>query len=289
MRALILLVPLCGILLFYFTASGSDNKNEKFAVYYSNKLQGDDFTGYDLLVLDSRYHPPLKAISEKVPTILGYISLGEIPQTAPYFPIFEKSGLLLKENKDWKGSYSVDIREPLWQQTVIEEIIPGLLRDGFDGIFIDTLDSPLENERMNPEDYYGMTDAGAQLVQAIRLHYPKIKIMVNRSYAILPRISSSIDMILGESVRNTYNFETKLYEPTSEASYNLQVQHLKYAKTLNKDLKVYTLDYADKNDVEKTAYIYRLQRQNGFIPYVTTIDLTNLTKEPESVLVGSVK
>lgn len=262
-------------------------ENEKFAVYYSDVEPVESFKNYSLLVLDSRYHPPLKALSQDGKILLGYISLGEIEQKTPYFSLMKKGGILLKENENWKGSYGVDIRDPLWQKTVIENMIPELLRDGFDGIFIDTLDGPLELERSAPKNYPGMADAAVKLIKGIRLHYPNIKIMLNRAYAILPKVAPHIDMELGESVRTTYNFNNKSYISVAEADYLLQVGWLKDVQARNKNLRVYTLDYSDKNDIVKISDVYRIQRENGFVPYVTTISLNELVEEPIVVSGGT--
>jgi len=285
MRIVLITISLFIELLSSLTAHAA--VNEKFVVYYSDKEPVTSFDDYDLLVFDSRYHPDIQPISEGRKTILGYISLGEIEQGTPYFLLMKNGGILLNENENWKGAYSIDIREPLWQKTVIEEMIPGILRDGFNGIFIDTLDSSIELERSNPKKYAGMADAAIRLIQAIRLHYPDIKIMLNRAYAIMPKVSPYIDMELGESVLHTYNFNKKSYEPVDNEQYISQVKWLQNAKLRNKKLKIYTLDYADKNDSTKIANIYRIQRANGFIPYVTTISLNELIPEP--IMFGSAK
>ncbi len=255
-------------------------ESEKFVVYYSDKAPARSFNNYQLLVLDSRYHPPLSELSEGgSKTLLGYISLGEVEKTTAHFDTVKKNGLLFEENKNWKGSYGIDIRSPIWHKLVVENLVPGILRDGFDGIFIDTLDGPLELERANPSKYRGMAEATSQLIQAIRMHYPSIKIMVNRAYSALPLIAPYIEMELGESVFHTYNFDKKTYHPVSENDYITQVRWLQDAKTKNPKLKIYTLDYADKNDAPKIAEIYKTQRANGFIPYVTTISLTDIVEE----------
>lgn len=253
-------------------------ENEKFAVYYSDKVSAKSLKDYDLLVLDSRHHPSLQELSETGKILLGYVSLGEVEKTSPFHGVLKKENALLQQNANWK-SYGVDIRKPIWQKAVIEVLVPGLLRDGFDGIFIDTLDTPLDLERREPKKYAGTEDAVVNLIKAIRMHFPNIKIMVNRGYEVLPRIAPYIDMELGESVRHTYNFDKKSYGLVSDADYKLQVKWLQDAKRINNSLKIYTLDYADKNDSKKISEIYQLQRANGFIPYVTTISLNEIVDE----------
>jgi len=275
------------IVFFAFTSAGTvlgmaayGAENDKFAVYYSDRAPPERFNSYQLLVLDRIHHPPLSSLTENGKTLLGYISLGEIEETSPYFSTLKANGLVLQENKNWKGSYFIDIRKPLWQKIVIEEIIPRVLQDGFDGVFFDTLDSPLELERKNPGKYAGMSDAAVHFIEGVRMHYPSIKIMLNRSYAILPRVAPDIDMALGESIIGEYDFNKKAYVRVKESLYLEQVQRLQDAKRSNPALKIYTLDYADTNDHKAIADIYRLERANGFTPYVASVGLDELVDEP---------
>lgn len=271
---MVTLLSICAVL----PSHANSKENEKFAVYYSDKESVERFKDYDLLVFDGGHHPSLQALSESGKTLLGYISLGEVEKTSPYYEVLRRDGALLKQNENWKG-YGVDLRKPIWQKAVIESIIPGLLRDGFNGIFIDTLDTPLDLERRDPKKYAGTTQAAVNLIKAIRMHFPNIKIMVNRGYEALPKIAPYIDMELGESVRNTYNFNKKTYGSVSESDYALQIKWLREAQAINKNLKIYTLDYADKTDSKRITEIYKIQRENGFIPYVTTIALNEVVDE----------
>jgi uncharacterized protein (TIGR01370 family) len=263
-------------------ASAYGAEKEKFAVYYSNQAPIESFSSYQLLVFDRLHHPQLQPLHEQGKAILGYISVGEIESTSPYFSILKSKGLVLQENKNWKGSYYVDLRNPLWARIIIEEIIPKVLRDGFDGVFLDTLDNSIELERTNHVRNRGMSDAAVHIVEAVRMHYPSIQIMVNRAYPILPSIASNIDMVLGESVLGDYNFDKKTYGRVEPALYQQQVQWLQAAKQYNRKLKIYTLDYANTANASAVAEIYRIQRANGFIPYVASVGLDKVVEEPET-------
>ena len=263
-----------------FVSVSNGASSERFAVYYSDAASPDSLSRYQLLVLDSQHHPQLQSLAENNAMLLGYISLGEINKDSPYFPYLKKSGIVLQENKNWKGSYTIDVRSPVWQKLVVEQIIPSVLRDGFNGVFFDTLDSPLELERANPLHYRGMGTEAVHLIQMVRMHYPTLPIMVNRAYPILPRIVTQINMELGESVLGDHNFDTKTYGKVDPELYHQQVQWLQQAKLINPQLKVYTLDYADKNDRRAIADLYRQQRANGFIPYVATVGLDEIIDEP---------
>ncbi len=252
---------------------------EKFAVYYSDAAPAAQFKPFDVIVLDENY-PSIAALSEQGKTLLGYISMGEVTEQSPYFSSLRNKGLLIRENPNWKGSHYVDIRSAYWQGAVIEDLVPKILSKGFNGIFIDTLDSPLDAERENPKTYSGMSDAAVKLLKAIRMHYPSMKIMVNRAYPILPRIAPIIDMELGESVFTDYDFTKKTYAKVDPDLYRQQIKWLQDAKKINPSLSVYTLDYADPLDSAFIREIYNVQRANGFTPYVATINLEEIVDEP---------
>lgn len=257
------------------------NTYAPFVVYYNNEAAVADFAKYKLLILDSDTHPPLHPLADRDKVLLGYVSLGEVSKDRKYFGELQKQNILLNENKQWPGSYTVDIRNNYWPQFVIESIIPNIIRSGFHGIFIDTLDNPADYERKQPLKYGGMGQAAIQLVKSIRLHYPDLKIMLNRGYEILPYVVKDIDMVLGESVYADYNFETKVSSLNTPELYHQQLKILQDAKFQNHNLGVYTLDYWDKNDAEGIKKIYQEQRDNGFVPYVSTISLNEIVAEPE--------
>jgi len=219
-------------------------------------------------------------LSDRGKTLLAYLSLGEVEEHRPYFPAVKAEGILLHENRAWRGSYFVDLRDPRWTARVIEQLIPDVLHRGFDGLFLDTLDDAADLERSDPARYRGMTAAATRLVRTIRLHYPTIKIMMNRAYEILPDVEEYIDIELGESIFADYDFETKRYRLVKRAIYREQVRLLKAAQRRRPDLAVFTLDYWDPADTAGVARIYREQRANGFEPYVATLELDRIVREP---------
>ena len=87
-------------------------------------------------------------------------------------------------------------------------------------------------------------------------------------------------MELGESVYADYDFETKKYGLVEPKLYKRQVKILKDAKEKNPKLEIYTLDYWNPDDEDGIKNIYSEQRKNGFSPYVATIDLKKIIKEP---------
>ncbi|MFQ5738752.1 MAG: endo alpha-1,4 polygalactosaminidase [Acidobacteriota bacterium] len=251
-----------------------------WAVYYSDEAPVEAFRPYRLLVLDSEHHPNLQRLADRGKTLLGYLSLGEVERTRPHFRELKADALLLAENPNWEGSYFIDLRDPRWTARVVEDLIPEILRQGFHGLFLDTLDNAAHLERINPRKFKGMTLAAAVLVRTIRRHYPHTKIMLNRGYEILPLVKKEVDMVLGESVYSDYSFEKKAYQLVPDDLFRQQVELLKETKRSRPQIRVFTLDYWNPTDSAMLEKIYRVERANGFEPYVATVELDRLVREP---------
>jgi uncharacterized protein (TIGR01370 family) len=261
-------------------ARASHAAEERWVVVYSATPSIEAFRPYKLIVLDSVHHPPLRPLLEQRKTVIGYISLGEVEQHRSHYAAVERDGILLDRNPNWPDSRLVDVRDPRWTRRVVEELVPRILHKGFHGIFIDTLDNPADLERRDAARFKGMTAAAANLVKAIRRHYPAIYIMVNRAYEILPEIDGEIDAVLGESVRSEIDFAANIYRRTDPSSYGKQVEWLNAARRRRPALKIYTLDYWRADDLAGIARLYAEQRKNGFIPYVATRQLDRIVPEP---------
>ncbi len=253
---------------------------ERYCVYYNDQADASEFSAYDLVVLDQEYHPPMQGFIDQGITTLGYISLGEVGDYRWYFNTVKRKNLLLFENPNFPGSWFIDIRKPRWKSFVLNTIIPYVMYQGFDGLFYDTLDNAAYLEGLDPIQYMGMVDAAIDLVQTIRAAYPTLPIMMNRAYDILDDVGNDIDMELGEEVYTRYNFATQLYELVPQQDYDFQVNILQSAQAAFPALKVYTLDYWLPIEQSMIADIYELERNNGFIPYVSTVALDSIVAEP---------
>jgi len=248
--------------------------------YYADAAKPEELAGFDLLVLDPDRHPGLEGLAERGKLLVGYLSLGEVERFRGYFGAVKGEGSLLGPNPQWPESQYVDLRDPRWQRRVVEELVPAILRKGFGGIFLDTLDNAAYLEAKNPKAYAGMTTAAAHLIKELRLNYPQITIIMNRGYELLPQVEDDIDMVLAESLYSSWDFKKKTCFVVPDSEYREQVTLLKAAMTRRPGLRVLSLDYWDAADRPGMARIYQLERANGFSPYVATIGLDHVVQEP---------
>jgi polysaccharide biosynthesis protein PelA len=267
-------------LLSALSSCEANGEMKRWVVYYSNKEGTSAFAPYDVVVLDSRYYPPLLPLADMGKVLIGYASVGEASEDYSYFQQLKAQGLLLRPSATWKGNYYIDIRDRRWHTRFCEQIVPEILKRGFHGIFLDTLDSPLHMESDPSGQYNGMTAAAVELIKRIRRENPKVTLMLNRAYSLLIPVVDDVDIAVGESVYSTYNFDRKEYQLVDATLYRRQAEWLQSAIRRRPALKVFTLDYWSADDSEGIMRIYREQRANGFCPYVSTIDLTGIVREP---------
>lgn len=260
-------------------AGESRSRRESFLIYYGHAYD-PVITCYEVVVLD----PDMEGLARPNPpaTCLGYMSLAEVHSTRSYYPDLAADGLILGESKGWPGTYLVDVRDARWQNRVLGSLVPSILAKGIHGLFLDTLDTAEFLEGADPIRYRGMVKAAADLVRAIRRSNLDTPIMINRGYEILPLISGSFDMLLGESVRATF-VGSNSYRRVSDSDLAWQRDRMHAAKTRDPRLRLFSLDYWDPEDREGIAQIYYEAKRDGFIPYVGTPDLMRIVPPPYAV------
>jgi uncharacterized protein (TIGR01370 family) len=254
-------------------------REPRFLVYYGRSDLAA-IRHYDVAVLDSDVEADIPSRRSPGGVLLGYLSLGEVHGTRAYFPEVHGDGLLLDANPNWPDARFVDVRAARWRDRIVAQLVPAILSRGFDGLFFDTLDSAEFLETRNPTRFAGMVEGAADLVRSVRQSFPGVPIMVNRGYAVLPRIAGKFDMLLGESVRTTLDARSGTYRPVPESGYLWQAERMRRARDRDPRLRLFSLDYWDPEDREGIARIYAGQRANGFVPYVGTLDLTSIVAEP---------
>ena len=246
-----------------------------WAVYYGSDAAPEEFKGYDLVVLDADRHPDIDAIKAQGSQVLAYISASEIDSGRKYFKQFlEQLDIGIGVNEAWQ-SHVIDLRQQQWQDFIVGEWLDADMAKGFDGVFIDTLDTAISYEQNDPQ-YQGMKLAAIQVIQRLRENMPEGKLlMVNRGFEILPDIAGDIDIVLAESIlvdagkSGSPFFPAHIYK---NYTHRLQMLRQKYSH-----LSIFTLDYPETIDKTTQLRICRAQRTKGFIPYVSTKDLQHVT------------
>lgn len=264
-------------LLSYFGCSNSElGKIHSWTCFYNDVLP----TGtpeYNLYIFDSTHHPELAPLKEKKAKVVGYISFGEVAKHDPFFEKIKNEKLLIDENENWPGSFRIDIKQRAWHDFIIKNLIPNVLAQGFDGIFIDTIDTAEYLE--NTKKMSGQIDGAIELIKSIRKTFPEMIIILNNGLFMTNMVGKEIDALLVEDIYTSYNFKDKTYHL---AAADWTAERVVPVKAFQKKFKkpVLALDYLDKSDkagIEKVASEARKQR---FLPYISDIDLQTIFFHP---------
>ena len=199
-------------------STGDWNNIRNYLVNYTTEANIDKalFASYDAVVLEpqrvsSQLLHDLKALNSELFTI-GYISIGEtLPLLTDeignrldiYF--LDSSGNPI-QNPDWHGYY-VDARKTVFQDLVLNHWLPDLFAQGFDGVFLDTVDTSAYVNAALDIDFRASASGMASLIQQMKTNYPTKKVVMNRGYHLLGGgndVSASIDGVMLESYTSTW-------------------------------------------------------------------------------------
>lgn len=244
--------------------------------YYGNTLGPEAYTQFDLVVLDGRYHPPLAHGISGRPVLLGYVSIGEVEEEGHLWPYVKQEKFLVKKNEFW-NSWVVDVRHPSWQRLLEEFIIPSIIDQGFDGLFLDTIDSSLG--LLHGEEgsaFEGTGESIQRFVENTRIAYPGKYIAVNRGLPLIPRFARHIDSVVVENLYSLYAGPEKGYVKVGPYAQGLMIEQIKEAVKSNPDLLFLTLDYADPAQRDLVRQAITFSRKGGFVPYVSTHKLDTI-------------
>lgn len=272
----ILTILICVIVALASCAARSSDKLagiNSYICFYGNRWPSGVAPKADLFILDSHHHPSLASLKAQKTHAAGYVTVGEISDKSPDFERFKKSGSLVDENKNWPGSWRVDLRKKEWHKYVVDKLIPEVTAQGFDGIFIDTIDTAeyMRDTKKIPDAVEG----AVKLIEQIRKRHPKIIIVLNNGLFLLDRVGKIIDALLVEDIFTSYDFKTKKYSIASAEHRNYRMAPAK--QFMDKFHKpVLALDYLEKTDSEGIKRVASEARAQGFIPYISDIDLNTI-------------
>ena len=265
-------------MLLAFAISPGAAHAERFVICYGADATADDFAPYSRAVLDADHHIPLSPLKTRGIQLFGYISLGESDSARRDHSV--GASFLLGSNPNWPDAHYVDLRNPAWHALVLDRLIPAVLAQGFDGLFIDTLDDAAFLEQSDPVRNRGMIEAAAALMREIHTRYPNIPLMLNRAYEVGALVADTLESVLAESLSSTYDFKTRRYHLRPKPDRDWGLARLAELRRLNPRLRLYSLDYWEPGDRAGVTRLYQQERDAGLVPYVATIDLQRIVPEP---------
>lgn len=209
----------------------------------------------------------LEQLSNAGTVSLGYVSLGQDATRADAAWVRRSPMGVTLEDTAW-GSQLVNPAHPDWQAH-IARVTSELVRRGYSGLFLDTLDSAL------PEDQAALVG----LILELRQRHPNIPMVINRGFALLPMLGQSIDGVMFESLSSTWQLEADggvVCRLVDAETFYFNRQYAEkvsaYARSLG--LLCLALDYTDRPML--TAHAKSVAVELGYVSWCSDRLLTRL-------------
>ncbi len=278
MKLRLLVIALAMLNIFNFGCSKNRLANvQSWLCYYQAKFPTQEIPNYDLYVFDSYDYPPLEPLKKEGAKVVGYLSVGEVARHDYFFNTIKEKELFVDENENWPGSFRIKIGSPIWHDFVLNHLIPRIIAKGFNGVFLDTIDTADYIE--NVKNISGSIKGTKDLLKKLRKKYPDLIVIMNNGLFFLSDVGKYIDGVVVEDLFTSYDFLKKKYKtPDKEWTRQRMVPLKKFQAKFKKP--VFTLGYLEPTQKELIQEVTAKARENGFVPYFSDIHLTTIFYHP---------
>ena len=270
-----LIIGVLFIIIFAFPFQSCAKTHSGILLYYGSALREQDLTNIKTAIVDPDHTDPNQFTSTQT-KFIAYLSLGEIETYRSYWSLLKSTpNLIVEKNPNWKDNYLIDIRSKDWQTFIVEIFIPQIMAKGFDGLFLDTLDTAVEMERRDPLKYAKSKQSLIDLIHSIHKKFPKLSLYSNNGLEILSSIQDAITGAVAEDVYTRYDF--KLHKsnstPSSDRDYKVNLLN-QFTRSTKKP--VYVILYDDSQKTELVQDAIKECLKNKFNWFVAPVDLQSI-------------
>lgn len=242
-----------------------------FCINYSATPDAAALRAFDFSILSPDARLDMAELKRLGHVSYAYLSVVEVAKDASYrADVAARQIPLLGKNDIWLGDLA-DVSQPAWADFVVNTLAARAAQKGFGGFFLDTVDSVELLEKKFPQRGAAFRDGLVTLIKALKTKFPRHKIILNRGFPMLTRLTGTVDGVLVESLFRKYDFITKRYAGVEPADTQWLLDIL---RTVSKaGLPVYVVDYVDANDAQLAGEVARRIFEAGFTPFISTMEL----------------
>ncbi len=276
--------PLAALLLLGPTlASG---KQLSTAIYYANNPPVNILAQFDRLVLESENvtDQELRDLKKYGATTYAYVSIGESAPNRPWSDRIDSSSIV-GQNNTW-GSVVLDLSSANWQSLILQRT-DQLAARGFDGLFLDTMDS-YQLYADTPQRRSSQEAALAVLISRIQDRHPHFRLIANRGFEVLDKIATVLEAVAAESLFRSWDNTAQQYKSVNERDREWLLGQLNHAKD-HYGLDVISIDYVPPTERSLARDTATKIAKLGFTPWVATpaldyVGISTLEVIPREVL-----
>ncbi len=273
---------LVGLLVFWLAMAVSAGE---IGWYYGRHFEPGEWQHLSQLVLqpDHVSRLDLHRLKRLGVRPLAYVSVGEVAREADYFSRLPK-GALLDDNTIWR-SVRLDVRRPEVRRFIVEQLVGGALDKGFEGVFLDTVDS---FHALPKKEQATFRQGIIELIRAIRRKVGRGAVWLNRGFDLLDAVHDQISGVAFESLYQGYDARQEAYVTVPEADRKWLLEQIRRVKAMG--LPVVAIDYLPPERAGREAQaLARKIEAVGAQPWITDAHLTrvgvsHVTPLPRKVL-----
>jgi cysteinyl-tRNA synthetase len=207
--------------------------------------------------------------------VVAYLSIG---QAESYRGYWQKGwtqghpGWLGAQDPDWNGNYWVDFWDLAWQQ-IIYSYLDEIIAAGFDGVYLDRVDAYQEECIAGHEN--DMVRFVMDIACYARTHSPlgsDFGVFVQNAEELAADHNDYVRAVTGIGREEVY--VRAMNEPTTTEDRSQAEHYLDLFGQYSQAQLVLTIDYA--THIGLVNEVYQQARAKGYVPYVTTVDLSHL-------------
>lgn len=256
-------------------------KQTRFCIDYSETPDMAVLREYDVCILAAEAKVDVEALSgtgieqgRGRRVVLGYASLVEVRPGTKEAEAAERRGIpTVSRNAAWNTAI-LDITHPAWSAWVLEDLVGPALAKGFDGVFLDTIDSAVHIAPGKSAKADASHAALVKIIHQMRKRHPETKIIINRGFALVPEVAKQIDGMLIESLLQTWDGAQKTYAAVKKSDTEWLMRPV--VQCQQHGLPVFIVDYMAAGDHALAESTAKRIAQLGCIPFVSTPDLQGI-------------
>lgn len=247
----------------------------RFCIDYSLIPDSAVLRSHDLCIIAVTAQVDLPQLKEGGRSVLAYASMVEVQPGSREAEAAKKRGIpIIGDNPNWNSSV-LDITHPQWLPWVLEDLAQPAIKRGFDGLFLDTLDSAQLISAAHPEKAESCRSALVHAIQQIKTRHPDTRLILNRGFDLLPDVARDADAVLVESLYQTWDGYHQKYRAVSADDARWLLSHVARIQRLG--LPVLVVDYVAPNNASLARATARRIAAQGCIPFVGTPDLQGIS------------
>ncbi|MDV5167551.1 endo alpha-1,4 polygalactosaminidase [Photobacterium rosenbergii] len=249
---LLFVLPLCKV-----------QASQSVAFYYNNIDSVRELINYDRVVVTPALitDKQISTLQKADSLVFAYLSIGEYDGKE----LPEKlQGLSPLINPNW-SSHVMDLSTKEWQTYLIEQAAM-LTKRGFDGIFLDTLDSYTLFAK-SPAEAKKQQAALSQILEGLNALPKKPLLIFNRGFEVIDQLTFKPYALAAESMYNSYDPVTDSYQLVPESDRTWLTGKLNEVKKAG--VEAIVIDYLPASDREAQKRAAKRLLDEGYTPYIS--------------------